>query len=78
MIAKLFSYWKKSKEQQIVDCALKLEKLLNEIGREPAKNGAASSIHLYEFSHRDLHHLSFEEKGQQRIIKFNQKGEIIK
>lgn len=74
MITRLFKYWQKSKEQRIIDCALKLEKLLNEIGRIPAGNGNASSIRIYEFSHRDMHHLDSEGLPS---IKFNQKGEII-
>lgn len=78
MIAKLFKYWRKSKEQSIVDCALKLEKLLNEIGREHAKDGEAASITIYEYSHRDLHELN-SGHGQDRIvIKFNKEGEILK
>lgn len=76
MIAKLFKYWKKSKEQQVIELALKLEKLLNEIGREPAKNGKAASITLYEYSHRDLRELNFNH-GPQIVIQYNKKGEIM-
>lgn len=74
MITKLFSYWKKSKQQQAVDLALKLENLLNEIGRVPAKNGECASIRIYEFSHTDLHQLDTDGFK----IQFNQKGEIVK
>lgn len=78
MIAKLFSYWKKSKEQQAAICVLKLEKILDDIGREPVKNEACSSVQIYRFTHRDLYHLDFNGSDNRKTIQFNKRGEIIK
>lgn len=78
MIKKLFDLWKHSKEQKAARLAAKLIKVLDDIGRVKAHDGAATSVIIYEYSHIE-DELELRGGYDSNIkINFNHSGKIIK
>lgn len=77
MIAKLFRFWKKSKEEKAARLAARLINVLDDLGRVKASNGEASLINIWEYSH--VEYLELTDGYRNKInIRFNHKGKIVK